>query len=657
MDVKKFLIGKNRWDLSELLLETVKILKCEGVVFFIKDDAERFICKTCLALSKDNEKIHIERDFTLLSYINERKIIDGNVSEILSTKLNLKSVLIIPILESCKAISYVCYWNKFDFINIEIIEEYLVLLELLTQKEQLITEFRRLEKNNLNGFTKTLFLANISHEIRTPLNGIVGYAQLLSQTQLNETQEGYISSLNKCSIQLLQIMNDILDFSKLSSGKMTLVEEYFDVKSVVEIVRDTLASKIYEKKQVLDIVLNKDVPKYIISDKNKIIQILFNLVSNANKFAKERGFISLSIDLKEPEVLEFCIVDNGIGISELDQYKLFNSFVQLENSKYKTGTGLGLYICKKLCELMGGDISVKSCLGKGSRFTFTIRFKEYEKLKLKNEVLEDFQIFKGKHILVVDDNADNRIVISNYLTDIGCIPVVCETALEALRLFLNKRYPIELGLIDIHMPGVSGEELAKMIKEDFPFFKLIALSSYDSILNLSLFECKIDKPIDKISLYNAIYINLKKTEKEGNKTNLTFQSNYKSKEKIKFLVAEDIEYNANMLVSMLNSSGYKDISVFRNGLDLINFLEKSTEFQLENTILLLDLIMPLKDGYDVLEFLKDHKIKLEVIVVTASVLEESRTRCSELGARYFLNKPIRFKELEQLITLIISEKF
>ena len=653
MDIKNFLKLKynQSWNLDELLIETVKILHCHGVIFFVRDDAERFVCKTAISLTGKDEK-----DFQLNSYISDIKIID-DVSKVITSKLKLKSVLIIPITENGnKIISYICYWDKYDFIYFELIEEYIVLLELLSQKEQLITDFRKLEKNNLSGFTKTLFLANISHEIRTPLNGIVGYAQLLSQTQLNETQETYITSLNKCSIQLLQIMNDILDFSKLSSGKMVLNEEYFDVKSVVEIVRDTLATKIYEKKQLLDITLQTNVPKYIISDKNKIIQILVNLVSNANKFTKVRGFISINIDLKEPEILEFCVSDNGIGISETDQYKLFNSFVQLENSKYKTGTGLGLYICKKLCELLGGDISLTSCLGKGSQFKFTIRFEEYEKLKLKNEVLEDFKIFKDKHILVVDDNADNRIVISNYLTDIGCIPIVCESALEALRIFLNKRYPIELGLIDIHMPGVSGEELAKMIKEDFPFFKLVALSSYDSIINLSLFECKIDKPIDKISLYNALYIVLKKTEKEGNLNKLETRFSHKSKENYKFLIAEDIEYNSSMLASMLNNLGYKSITKFSDGLQLINFIEKN-KTQLENTILLLDLIMPLKDGYDVLQYLKENSITLQVIVVTASVLEEAKTRCLDLGVTYFLNKPIKFKDLNQMISVIISDKF
>jgi signal transduction histidine kinase len=244
------------------------------------------------------------------------------------------------------------------------------------------------------------FLSNLSHQIRTPLNGIIGYTQLLSQTKLNKTQESYINSMNICSLQLISLINDILDFSKLATGKAQLKKECFSFKEVIQEINSTLGSRIKEKKQKIHYVLEQNLPDYIISDKLKLSQILINLISNSNKFSPSNSRIIVNINTVSNDTVKFTVEDSGIGISPSDKIKLFNPFVQIQDSLTKNGSGLGLAICKKLVELLGGNISVESVKDNGSIFSFTIKYESYN--EFKSFVEKNNGLLKDKIILILN---------------------------------------------------------------------------------------------------------------------------------------------------------------------------------------------------------------------------------------------------------------
>lgn len=642
-------------NLTDLLKLFVNISNSKGCsIFLIQESEIKYKClKHLCIVNQNNINVKYEPckplDDVFIS--NNPNNLGGYISE-----CEIKNIMIIPVVNPSKIGAIVLLNSDTDYNEtlLDKLTPYISLIQIILQKEKILYDFKKLETFNLTGESRDLFLANISHEIRTPLNGIIGYSQLLSQTSLSTTQKNYVMSMNQCGIQLMKIINDILDFSKLSYGKMIINQDCFDIKELLEIVKDTIKNKILEKRQVLTINIDSNVPENIICDKQKLLQILINLVSNANKFTDIMGSIIINVKYLNTKELEFSVKDNGIGISEEDQCKLFNSFIQVNNAKIKNGTGLGLYITKKLVELLGGNITVQSYPLHGSKFTFNIKYKPYidfEKTIKYNDI-----ILKDKYILIVDDNPDNRILLSEILFEWEMKPIVCASALEAIRMVLCNRYNFVIGLIDICMPGISGIDLAKQIKEEHPFFPMIALSSIDTFVTSPEFECKLDKPINKLRLYNTILSILNKNKYPVGylgQTNKDF-SEIKQNFDIKILIAEDIIYNSNMLVNMLENLNYKNIIVAKDGKETIDILEKAYLNNDKFDILLLDLIMPYMNGYDVIEIIKKKAWNIIIIIVTASVIEEDVQKCKKLGIKYFINKPIDMKQLKELLLYSIN---
>lgn len=611
-------------------------------------------------INSSHISFHSPKDITGLHISNS-----GNDLTTFLTDEVVLNILIIPVISNTERLGTICLYNStsdYDDESVRILSPYICITQLILGKEQILLDYKRV-CNDKSYASKDIFLANMSHEIRTPLNGVIGYGQLLANTELNQTQKGYVNSMNQCSIQLMKIINDILDFSKLSSGKMKINSECFQLRDITVSINGAIGQHLNNKRQKLIVSIDQHVPDFIVMDKQKLIQILINLVSNASKFTDISGLIRIEILNNTPtdiQELMFSVTDNGIGISKADQCKLFNTYMQIESSIYKSGTGLGLAISKKLCELLGGDISVNSSLGNGSTFIFTVKYQPIE--SFAKSIQTNVELLKGKTILVVDDNADNRIVISEMLESWEMHPVAVGTALEALRMILGNRYPFSLGLIDICMPGTTGTELAKQIKEERPFFPLIALSSIDSFVSSSEFECKLDKPINKIQLFNSIHNILVKNINPSSyigQSNTVYPSSTSSIDKFnksaRILIAEDIEYNRRLIASMLESLGYTNVSEAEDGQVTYDMIEKSYADDNLYDILLLDIRMPQMDGYDVMHTMNLRNWKIpKIIVITASVSDEDREKCATLGVEYFISKPVDLTELKNVL-LCVSE--
>lgn len=647
-------------NLSELLNIYISISNSQYGCIFLRDGNKHI----CIKYSGSSEYLCIEKTFKFepITPVKDIIIVNEPGYKNLFTPYKVETLIIIPIIIFNNILGVVCLINNVKGYTKDIIEPltpYIGITQLILNKNKLINDFKKVYSDSAS-FSKDLFIANMSHEIRTPLNGIIGYNQLLMRTGLTSIQKGYLMSMNQCSIQLMQIINDVLDFSKLASGKMNINIECFRVREIIESLQDAMGMRLNDKKQKLNFVISEEFPEFIISDKQKIIQIIINLVSNASKFSDMNKVIDIYLSNKISGFVKVSVVDKGIGISEQNQCKLFNAFVQIEDFPCKIGTGLGLAICKKLVELLEGEIFVESAVGIGSTFSFTFKYEPYE--EFEKIIEKDVGLLNNKSILVVDDNADNRILLFEILFEWGMNPVMCASALEALRMIMGDRYKFSLALIDICMPGTSGVELATQIKEEKPFFPLIALSSLDSFVSSSHFEKKLDKPINKLQLFNAIYSVLIKNQIPSSylgdtNINCKYDCNslsLKLTKCLKILIIEDIIYNSNILKNMLENLSYNNINIAENGEIALSMIKQAHEDGQPYDIILLDLRMPVMNGYDVMASLNNINIKPNIVIVSASVMDADKDKCRTLGAKYFITKPVDIQQLKDVMLYITN---
>ena len=309
---------------------------------------------------------------------------------------------------------------------------------------------------------KSSFLANMSHEIRTPLNAILGFIDLLKKRTEDKTSSGYLNIIDSSSKSLLNIIEDILDFSKIDSEKLEISKIDFDARSEFEVITYLFDARCSEKDITLILNIDENVPEYLHSDPHRLKQIISNLLSNAVKFTNEGKSIVVEISYKE-NLLNISVKDEGKGIAEDKQKQIFTAFGQEDSSTTREygGTGLGLSISTQLVKLLGGELKLKSEVGKGSEFYFSI-LTEVGKEVVTEKITDDGSVLSG-NILLVEDNKTNQMFMKIVLEELNLTFDIANDGLEAIEMFKDKKY--DAILMDENMPNMGGMESSSKILE------------------------------------------------------------------------------------------------------------------------------------------------------------------------------------------------